>query len=329
MNGARVVADVGGTNARFATVGATTHDLRCVETLRCTNYETIGDALDAYLHSQGIDACSEICLAVAGPVGEDMTDLPNNPWAFSRTALEHSLGAPVRVINDFTAQALCIDALRPADLMWFGTPRPGLPGVRIVLGPGTGLGVAVRTTRGEIIPSEGGHVAFAPVNEGEIDVLRALLSRYGRVSAERILSGPGLENLFWANLRLDQRGAPSDGESCSAEHISRLAAEGDGLALKTVRNFLDILATFAGDVALFAWSTGGVYLSGGVLRSLAAFLDTQRFRNRFADKGRFADFCETVPVAWIKHEFPGLLGCAVALEESCVREPQPSHEETP
>ncbi len=308
-----LVADVGGTNARFATVAGGAGELHRIEVLRCADYPHIDDAIDAYLSMHGIETLSEVCVAVAGPVDQDLADLPNNHWAFSRRALERSLGARLTVINDFTAQALSIDVLGADQLVWFGTPRAVDPGIRTVLGPGTGLGIAVQMVDGDIIPSEGGHVGFAPANEHEIEILGALLPRYRRVSAERLLSGPGLENIFWANRRILHPEESVGREVPPAREIGRLAAEGDPLALRAVHDFFDILASFAGDVALFTWSTGGVYLSGGVVRKLSAFLDIERFRARFEDKGRFTRFCETVPLAWITHEYPGLLGCAAAL----------------
>ncbi len=311
--GVRLVADVGGTNARFAVVGDGPRDLRGVETLTCAEYPTVDDAITDYLSRHQIGCVLELCMAVAGPVEHDLVDLPNSHWTFSRGELGKLLGTPVTVINDFTAQALAIDALEPEDLLWFGEPRPSAPGTRAVLGPGTGLGTAVQTIDGEILPSEGGHVGFAPSNEHEMRILKTLFARFPRVSAERIISGPGLENLYWSNRQLYGPAPPSENEGCPAEHILRLASEGDAVAVRTVRDFFDILAGFAGDMALFAWSTGGVYLSGGVIQRLSEFLDVERFRSRFEDKGRFSDFCRTVPLAWITHDYPGLLGCAAVL----------------
>jgi len=145
-----------------------------------------------------------------------------------------------------------------------------------------------------------------------MDLLECLLHRFPRVSVERLVSGPGLENLHWANRRLQD--PESEPDPVPAPEIARRAGAGDPLALESVRDFFDILASYAGDVALFAWSTGGVYLSGGVLRKLSAFLDPGRFRVRFQDKGRFAPFFERMPVAWINHPYPGLLGAAAVLE---------------
>ena len=166
---------------------------------------------------------------------------------------------------------------------------------------------------GEIIPSEGGHVGFAPTSEHEIELLRELFARYRRVSVERLASGPGLENLYWANRRITCPDSIGGESRKSAREVGGLAAAGDPVALRSVEDFFDILAGFAGDMALSTWATGGVYLSGGVMRKLMPFFDPERFRARFEDKGRFARFCQSVPVAWIASDHPGLLGCSAAL----------------
>ncbi len=317
--GVRVVADIGATNARFAVLGSGPLELDRIECFPCADHAGLEDALRTYMAEHDLEAVSEVCLAVAAPVEHDVLSLPNNHWSFSRHELEGRLGAPVAVINDFTAQALGIDALGPEDIQWLGAPRPTGVGTRTVLGPGTGLGVAIRTPGGEILGSEGGHVSFAPTNAHEIEILRILLDRYGRVSAERLLSGPGLENLYQANRQIHLGGVRPDAGVPRAEEIARMAAADEPIAQRSVRDFLDILAAVAGDMALVTWATGGVYLSGGVVRKLSRFLDGERFRSRFQAKGRFEGFCSRVPLAWISHGHPGLLGCAVALAGS----PQP------
>jgi glucokinase len=309
---APLVGDLGGTHARFAVVG-TTGCLQHLEVLTCAEYPRIEDAITAYLEKVGVGSIGEVCLAVAGPVDQDQVDLPNSHWAFSRLQLERTLGAPLRVINDFTAQALSIDMLRDDELLWFGAPRPLGGGVRGVVGPGTGLGVAIQMPSGEILPSEGGHVGFAPNGDHQIDLLRLLQSRFRRVSVERLASGPGLENLYWANRTLGLGEREGASLRHSAREVAEMAAEGDETALRSVHDFFDVLATFAGDLALMAWTSGGIYLSGGVLRRLMPFFDAERFRARFEDKGRFTHVLESVPLAWIGAEHPGLLGCSAAL----------------
>jgi glucokinase len=313
--GVTVVADFGGTNARFATVGESPRDLRDVDVSRCADHPSLAHAVEAYLQKHRIRDLAEMCIAVAGPVDKDMVQLPNNHWIFSKSQLELRLDAPLTVINDFTAQALCIDILEEEELHWIGTPRPTGPGIRTLIGPGTGLGVAVEMPSGDIIPSEAGHVGFAATSEHEIQLLRALFTRFRRVSIERLVSGPGLENIYWANRRIAQPDPEADQVQRSPKEIAELAHGGDPMARESIEDFFDILASFAGDMALATWATGGIYLSGGVVEKLNRYLDPERFRARFQDKGRFTRFCEEVPVAWVRAEHPGLLGCAVAVRK--------------
>lgn len=311
--GVRIVGDFGGTHARLATLAPRDDALERISVLPCADYPRIEDSIDAYLDLHGIQSIDQICLAVAGPVDQDVILLPNNAWQFSRSGLERSLDAPLTVLNDFTAQALCVQVLSPGELTWIGDPRPKEDGIQVVIGPGTGLGVAVRLPNGEIIPSEAGHVGFAPTNTHETELLTLLMERYTRVSIERVVSGPGLENLYWANSHID--GDPEVGRTprLSAQEVSALAETGDERATRSVNDLLDILAAFAGDMALANWSRGGIYLSGGALRKMLGFLKPDRFRAHFEAKGRFQDFCEDVAVGWIAADHPGLLGCAAAL----------------
>jgi len=245
---------------------------------------------------------------VAGPVATDWIDLPNNHWAFSQRQLEESLHVTVEVINDFSAQVLSIDALDETELQWIGAPRPAGGGVKAVMGPGTGLGVSAMMASGEILPSEAGHVAFAPVDDHQADLLRVLWQRYRRVSVERVLSGMGLANLYWANCLLDghERELP-------APEVTAGAQAGDQYCLRAVTDFYAILASMAGDVALMMGAADGVYLSGGILPRILNLLDEELFRQHFQDKGRFMAFNTAVPLAIVRAEHPGLRGCVQAL----------------
>lgn len=305
-----IVADIGGTNARFAFLEAGADTLQGIEVFPCAEFTFLADALGTYIQRGHVENVEHICLAVAGPVESDWIDLPNNHWAFSQQELARSLAAPVKIINDFSAQVLSIGALEESEIQWLGKPRPAAAGgVTAVVGPGTGLGVSAMLANGSILPSEAGHVAFAPVDDHEMELFRVLRERYHRVSAERVLSGPGLANLYWANSVLGghERELP-------APEITAGAQAGDDYCLNAVNDFYNILATFTGDVALMMGATAGVYLSGGILPRLPEFLDEQRFRQRFEDKGRFASFNAELPLAMIRTEHPGLKGCAQALK---------------
>jgi glucokinase len=307
----QVVADIGGTNARFAYVRGQSTELLGIEVFPCADFAFLIDAIRTYMERGHVERVDNICLAVAGPVEADWIDLPNNHWAFSRRELEQSLSVTVAVINDFSAQVLSIDGLCESELQWLGSPRPTGGGVKAVIGPGTGLGVSAMMPSGDILPSEAGHVAFAPVNKHEADLLDALWHRYERVSVERVLSGMGLANLYWANCRLDgqERELP-------APEVTAGAQAGDIYCIQAVADFYAILASVAGDVALMMGAADGVYLSGGILPRILNLLDEDMFLQRFRDKGRFMAFTAAVPLAIVRTEHPGLLGCVRALDHA-------------
>lgn len=303
--GVQLVGDIGGTNARFAYVERGGKDLIRIEKYPCANFPHFIDAIRHYIKSSDITNITAACFAVAGPVEQDWIDLPNNHWAFSRREIEAQLGIPISIINDFSAQVLCIDSLNESDVKWLGSARPGqLPTVKAALGPGTGLGVSAMMPSGEIVPSEGGHVSFAPQSLHEIELLKQLWTRYERVSVERLLSGMGLANLYWANCRL----AGLERE-LNAPGVTAGARVGDEYCQRAVKDFCAILGSVAGDLALSMGAAGGVYISGGIVPAMLDLFDPAMFRQRFNDKGRFKNICENTPVAIILAAYPGLLGC--------------------
>jgi glucokinase len=304
----QIVADIGGTNARFAYVSGDSDQLLGIEVFPCADFAFLADAVRTYMERGHVERVDSICLAVAGPVENDWIDLPNNHWAFSQSELAESLNVTVDIINDFSAQVLSIESLDESELQWLGAPRPKGKGVKAVMGPGTGLGVSAMMASGDILPSEAGHVAFAPVDDHEADLLKVLWQRYQRVSIERVLSGMGLANLYWANCQLDglERELP-------APEVTAGAQAGDQYCLRAVTDFYAILASMAGDVALMMGASDGVYLSGGILPRILNLLDEDRFLQRFQDKGRFMDFNRAVPLAIVRTEHPGLRGCVQAL----------------
>lgn len=308
-SGCHIVADIGGTNARFALATQADAPLQCVRMYRCADFVRFEDALEAYqqsLREHSAPQVLSVCLAVAAAVHKDLITLTNFSWQFSRRALQAALGVPVHVLNDFTAQALCLPALGDADVQWLRR-APGRPhaAARTIAGPGTGFGGATLTAAGEVVESEPGHCSFAPVTEHEVQLLQVLWRRYPRVCVEQLLSGPGLANLYWANAVLG--GNPRELEAAAIVHA---AQHGDALALQTLRDFSGILGSASGDIALAMGSLGGFYLSGGVLEKLGALFDQTLFMTRFVDKGAFRSWCSEVPVARVTHAWPGLLGCA-------------------
>ncbi|MBL4828119.1 MAG: glucokinase [Spongiibacteraceae bacterium] len=308
-----IVADIGGTNARFAFVTSQSYQLQGIENFTCADFPCLIDACRKYMAQRQLKNVAHFCMAVAAVVESDWIDLVNNHWAFSHAGLEKKLAAPVKIINDFTAQVLSTNVLADDELRWFGSARPTSGGVKAVVGPGTGLGVGVMISSGEVVPSEAGHIAFAPSNEHEIKLLTVLWQRYKRVSVERLLSGGGLCNLYWANAQL--QGLE---EELDAPQITAGALAGDSLCLKTIEDFYAILGSVAGDVSLMMGASGGVYISGGIVPRILPLLEVESFRARFEDKGRYRDFCSQVPIAVVLAEQPGLQGCVEALNFHCL-----------
>lgn len=311
-----VVADIGGTHARFAAVrpGETTLDQ--LQVLRCRDFPSISSAIHHYLDSLDVALqVRSLCLAVAGPVETDHIDLPNNAWSFSQRALARELGCELLVINDFTAQMYGVLTLGEQEVDWIGRTGP-LEGLVIAaLGPGTGLGAAGLTPHGEIIPSEAGHLAFAPTTQHELDVLQLLWKDYPRLSVERLLSGPGLCALHRANSIL--AGTPP--ATLAPEAVSVGARNGDPVCLASLQDFIAILGSVAGELALALGARGGVYLCGGILPGINGLYDPAVLRERFNDKGRFRQYCCDIPLALVRAEHNGLRGCVQTVNRGNTR----------
>ena len=304
-----IVGDIGGTHARFAHFDGDQPRLRDVQVLMCKSYESPTQAIEDYLGNHGLSRISGCCLAIATRVREGRIKLTNNHWQFDKEQLAAMLKAPVLLINDLAASAYAVKSLPQQEHSWLSDSRPQGEQMKLVLSSGTGLGVAMLTPAGEVLPSEGGHSSFAPHNLHEYQLLHCLMQRYERVSAERVLSGNGLSNLYWAQSSLQQGPV----ELTPAEIIER-AKNAEPLALDVIGDFFSILSSFLGDMALISLAEGGVYLTGGVLDKLWPFYDADRFMARLSNKGRFSDFCTHLPLAKVTAEHIGLVGCAHALK---------------
>ncbi|GKW48756.1 glucokinase [Halomonas sp. NCCP-2165] len=310
-----LIGDIGGTNARFALVTPGAFEPHDILSLPCADYPGLVEAVNDYLTrvgATGAQAPREACLAFACPIRGDRVKMTNNHWAFSRRETQQALGLTLfKVINDFTAQALGVPHVAEPDLVEV-QPGEALPHTaRLVIGPGTGLGVAglFPGRRAWIpLPTEGGHVTFAPTDEREQNLLRHFRNRYGRVSVERILCGQGLLDLYLAHCSL--KGAPP--RYASPAEVSE-AAGADPVARDTLLRFLKILGDVCGDAALTMGARGGVYLCGGILPRLLDWLPRSRFREAFAAKGRMGDYTGAIPVQVVTAPWPGLLGAAEAL----------------
>ncbi|EPC01190.1 glucokinase [Litchfieldella anticariensis FP35 = DSM 16096] len=311
-----LIGDIGGTNARFALVTPDTFEPHDILSLSCADYPTLVDAVRDYLARVGHggkNAPREACLAFACPVHDDQVRMTNNAWVFSKRDVQTKLDLTLfKVINDFTAQALGVPHVAAQDLVPVGEGQAADGCARLVIGPGTGLGVAGIFPGQHAwvpLPTEGGHVTFAPIDEREQNLLRYFRSRYGRVSVERILCGQGLLDLYCAHASL--KGA--NPRYATPAEVTTAANEGDAVAVDTVLRFLKILGDVCGDAALTMGARGGVYLCGGILPRLLDWLPRSRFRDAFADKGRMSAYNAGIPTWVVTAPWAGLLGAAEAL----------------
>jgi len=308
-----LVGDIGGTNARFALarMEGARPVLEHIRSFPAADYPTFLDGVRAFLDGCEVKPSGGV-LAVAGPVTDGAIDLTNSPWRVSEAELR-TLGLdPVRLINDFEALAWGAPVVPPEDLAHLGGPAAGDPEAALaVVGPGTGFGVSAlaRDHRGREIalPSEGGHASFAPEDAVEEEILRILRRRYGRVSIERLICGPGLLNLHRALAEIDGRATEIDDPA----QITREALENpDSPCGATLARFCAILGAVAGDVALTLGARRGVYIAGGVAPRILPFLQISAFRQRFEAKGRFTDYMAAIPTWVILHKQAALLGAA-------------------
>jgi glucokinase len=308
-----LVADVGGTNARFALSPASSESpvsLQQIVSLPTNDFASLAEALEHYLRGQNNPSLNAVSLAVAGPVKEGRAKFSNLPWEVDCRALASQFNfAQIGLMNDFEAIALAITELPASDVHQLGGP-PMLhgPGQQLgVVGPGTGLGAAMLLTPPEnrVIVTEAGHASFTPENEQQLNILCRLKADHGRVSNERVLSGKGLENIYWAL-------SPTDERLPAAEIFSLNNAGSDPVANMAVNEFVRILGQFAGDFALTTGSYDGIFIAGGIFAQQLNSIDPMLFREAFENKGRHAALMRTIPTAVITHQQPGLLGAAIA-----------------
>ncbi len=319
MAGRRLVADIGGTNARFALHDPSTDSLECLQILTAADYPDIATAIDTYLGIAGTPSLREACFAVACPARDDEIAFTNSSWRFSSDAMRRRLGLERFVtVNDFEALALAVPFIPPQALHCVrpGDADPSAP--RAIIGPGTGLGIAgliaVDSKAGGrhwvAIPGEGGHASFAPTDELEIDLLRHLSQDHERVSTERVLSGQGLTELFEF---LTSRGGLR-GQRLPPAEITALGLGGaDPTARAALDWFCGLLGSVAGDVALTFGARGGVYIGGGIMPRLLSVLADSAFVPRFLAKGRLSRMLTPIPVFVILDKCASLRGAASVL----------------
>jgi len=310
-----LVGDIGGTHARFATVdvsGSTPWRLQHRQDFEI-ELPSFEDALRRYMQHSGLASVPvSASIAVAGPVTDGQAQLTNRTWVISEQELRRFGCQYALLINDFVALAFAVDTLGAADLRILGPQLTGLDDEPIsFLGAGTGFGVScLARYRDRMVPmaTEGGHIGFAPSDEQEVAVWQQMSRRFGRVSVERILSGPGLEGLYQALEQVSGRQAPE----LSAAQIVANAGNGDAGCAAAVTMFCAIFGSVAGDFALAHGARGGVYIAGGIAQKIEQALARSSFRTRFESKGRLSPYVKAIPTTLILSGDAALLGAARA-----------------
>jgi len=310
-----LVADIGGTNARFALAeqDAGAIALHDAQSFRAEDFETVRDAADAYLESVAARP-QKACFAVAAPVDSEDIAFTNSPWSFNRSRIQSDMDFDTfEVVNDFAALAAGVGVV-PQDFfeqVRSGTPENGAP--KLVIGPGTGLGQALLVPCGssdKVIATQGGHVSFAPRSDLEFEVLQFIAREHPRVSVERLLCGRGLVNIHRALCHI----AGTARVSLQANEITDAARTGEyPIAVEAVDFFCNLLGAVVGDAALSSGTRGGVYLAGGILPKIKDIFLKSDFEAHFLNKGRMKSYLNPIPIKLITGEGTALYGAAKSL----------------
>ena len=314
MSSCRLLADIGATNARFALL--TNGEIAQSQVFLVADYENFADAIAAYLGGFAQDERpTEAALAVAGPILGDRVSMMNSPWNFSIAALKQQFGwTRLAIMNDFAANALAIPVLGSGDLIQIGDGAPAPDSPIVALGPGTGLGVGGLVPVGGrwvAVAGEGGNVTLAALDSREAAIIDILRRQYAHVSAEIVLSGPGLVNLYESLCELAGKPATPS----TPEHITHLYPGCDPQCREAVTIFCAMLGTFAGDCALTFGALGGVYIMGGIVPRIVEIFRHSAFRERFEFKGRYRHYLSSVPTYVVMHPFPAFLGLKTLFED--------------
>jgi glucokinase len=329
----RILAgDIGGTKTwlRIAEFNAEFKTGRVIREQRYSSHDYSGLApmIREFLHEENESSESAIasaCFGVAGPIEQttngQSVKVTNLPWEISTVSLKKENGiAEIKLINDFQAIGFGIEALEEGDLTVIQKGTVQVNASRVVIGPGTGLGMAMMVWRDdhyEVIPSEGGHADFAPVDALQMHLLKFLMARFGRVSYERVLSGPGIVNIY--DFLCEQSCGQTSAELARslnmddpAAAITQAALTGQStLATQSVDMFVSICGAYAGNIALITLADGGVYIAGGIAPRLIERFTVGIFTRSFNDKGRMSSLLGAMPVKVVLNAQVGLLGAAL------------------
>jgi len=314
-DGPRLLADIGGTNARFA-LETGPGAIGQVLVYPCAEYPGVAEVIQQYLKDTKIGRVNHAAIAIANPVDGDQVRMTNHDWTFSIEATRRALGFDtLLVVNDFTALAMALPGLTDTQRMQVGGGTRRQNSVIGLLGPGTGLGVSgliPADDRWIALGSEGGHASFSPQDEREDVVLQFARKKWPHVSFERVCAGPGIELIYRALTARDKKRVPA---TIDPADVVKHAHEGDKLAQESVECFCGILGSFAGNIAMTLGSLGGIYIGGGVVPRLGELFVRSSFRQRFEAKGRFDAYLANVPTYVITAEYPAFLGVSAILAE--------------
>jgi glucokinase len=323
-DGPRLLADIGGTNARFALeTGA--GSIERIAVLPCGGYPTLAAALRAYLQSPDLAGAGQIrhaAIAIANPVDGDLVRMTNHHWEFSIASLQQECGFDtLLVVNDFSALACALPHLRAQQKRQVGGGVARPHAALGLLGAGTGLGVSGLIPAGDgwsALRSEGGHVTFSPASDAEVAILRFAWTEFDHVSAERLLSGVGIELIYRA---LAHHGGQPDDRLGVAEIVRRALAGECALCDQAIEAFCGMLGTVAGNLAITLGAQGGIYIGGGIVPRLGERFARSSFRARFEQKGRFVNYLAQVPTFVITAEYPAFLGVSAILADKLATTP--------
>ena len=312
-----LIVELGGTNARFALCRSLVEPVaECVCAIPSGRFNLVNDAIEWYLSKTSPRSVETVCLAIAGPARGPEYRLTNNSWSFEKDSIARITGTKnIEVVNDFAAFAAYLPYISEDELVNVRAGCPDRAGNRLALGPGTGMGMAVLVPVGaswRVLASEGGNTGFSPGTPLEIDILKILHKRIGRVVIEDLLSGSGLV-LLYDTLCTIHGCTP---QQLTADRITELALRGiDAVCVETVDTFCGILGEYAGDMALTVSASGGVYLGGGILPRIVPILAAGTFSKRFTSKRKLYGFLNDISVWLVTAEYPALIGACHILRE--------------
>ena len=312
-----MVGDIGGTNARFALVAPGKSKLMSIKTLQCTKFETVQEAINSYISSINDAEIVSACIASAGTTHLDVFKPANNDWVINKSNVSSALNnIQVNWINDFSAQALATTTLKSNDVIVINKGIIQPERVRLVIGPGTGLGTCglINSSNGWVpLPAQGGHSDFAPNSSLEIEIWTLLQKQFGHVAVERILSGPGIVNLYKALCQINEKevlfNSPSEITSAA------IKVNPDSMSKETLHLFCRIFGSVTGSIALSTGCLGGIYITSDLVRNFLDFFIDSDFLKSFEDKGRLKYYMTDIPIFISKKENMGLIGSTYQLNK--------------